>query len=182
MPQLIITAVGPDRPGLVGELTGYLLNEGGNIADSRMINLGGRFALILSVALGEAAAERVRGNVAGAGAAIGLSVQVAPEPRTDAGQAAAGGAVKTVGVPYRLKAYAMDQPGIVHRITHLLHTHGVNIEELSTKLEPGSYSGTPLFNLQARLTVPTGLAIRTLRQDLDALCDSLNCDTDLEPA
>jgi glycine cleavage system transcriptional repressor len=39
MPQMIITAVGPDRPGIVGELTGELHSAGANILDSRMVNL-----------------------------------------------------------------------------------------------------------------------------------------------
>ena len=36
--QWIITAVGPDRPGLVGELTGLLHAGGANLLDSRMVN------------------------------------------------------------------------------------------------------------------------------------------------
>ena len=53
MSQLIITAVGPDRPGIVGELTGHLHSAGGNILDSRMVNLRGQFAIVLLIELGE---------------------------------------------------------------------------------------------------------------------------------
>src|SRR3954452_21329891 len=45
--QWIITAVGPDRPGLVGDLTGHLHAAGANLLDSRMVNLRGQFALVL---------------------------------------------------------------------------------------------------------------------------------------
>ena len=47
MSAWVITAVGPDRPGLVQTLTSALLEASGNVADSRMINLRGQFALIL---------------------------------------------------------------------------------------------------------------------------------------
>ena len=42
MARVILTAVGADRPGLVGELTGYLHGAGANILDTRMVNLRGR--------------------------------------------------------------------------------------------------------------------------------------------
>jgi glycine cleavage system regulatory protein len=33
-----------------------------------------------------------------------------------------------------------------------------------------------------RLTVPGSVPVRKLRVELEALCDQLNCDVDLEPA
>jgi glycine cleavage system transcriptional repressor len=171
--HLLITAVGPDRPGLVQELSGFLTNLGANIADARMINLRGRFAVILSAEADDAAARAIREGVAAAGKTMGLEVSVTAEGA--AGQAVAG-------VPFRLKTYSMDQPGIVHRITHLLHRRGVNIEELQTRLEAGAHTGTPLFTMDLRMTVPRGVSVKGLRDELESLCDSLNCDVDLEPA
>lgn len=75
----------------------------------------------------------------------------------------------------------MDQPGIVHRITHLLHEREINIEELQTNLQPGSVPGTPLFTMHLRMTVPTTLPLPILRRDLELLCDALNCEIELDP-
>jgi len=36
--------------------------------------------------------------------------------------------------------------------------------------------------LELRMTVPAALPVRQLRAELQAVCDSLNCDLDLEPA
>ncbi|MCC7193469.1 MAG: hypothetical protein IT444_11870 [Phycisphaeraceae bacterium] len=172
MPQLVITAVGPDRPGLVEDLSGFLTELGVNIADARMINLRGRFAVILSAEADEAALKRIREGMAGLTQQTNLEINVTAE----------GPAGKTfTGVPFRLKTYSMDQPGIVHRITHVLHRHGVNIEELQTRLEAGPHTGTPLFTMDIRLTVPRGVSVKALRSELETLCDSLNCDVDLEP-
>ena len=49
MRELVITAVGSDRPGLVGRLTAPLYEVSANVADSRMVNLRGQFALLLLV-------------------------------------------------------------------------------------------------------------------------------------
>jgi len=175
MLQLVITAVGPDRPGLVDEVSGYLHQMGANLADSRMVNLRGQFALIvLAEVADDATAKKIEEGALAAGKKVGLNVSVWPDSESKAaGQA---------GLAFRLRTYAMDQPGIVHRITHLLHERGVNIEELQTRLEPGSYTGTPQFSMEMTMTVPKSLPIKTLRADLSALCESLNCDLDIEPA
>ena len=55
MTQWIVTAVGPDRPGLVGELTGHLHAGKANLLDSRMVNLRGQFAIVLLLDAAEAA-------------------------------------------------------------------------------------------------------------------------------
>lgn len=175
MHQLVITAVGPDRPGLVDEFSGFLLEEGANLADSRMVNLRGQFALIvLAEVADEDAAAKIRQTAAAAGKRIGLNVSVNTEDESQA--------TTQKGLAYRLRTYAMDQPGIVHRITHLLHERGVNIEELQTRLQPGSYTGTPQFSMQLTMTVPADQPIKILRADLQKLCESLNCDVDMEPA
>jgi glycine cleavage system transcriptional repressor len=177
MPELVITAVGPDRPGLVDELTGFLTGAGANIGDARMVNLRGQFAVILLAEAPDTAATTIKRDIAGHGQKIGLVVNVALQDGKPVGQATG-----FRGVPFKLRTYAMDQPGIVHRITHLLHRHGVNIEELQTRLEAGAHTGTPLFTMELRMTVPPTVAVKKLRDDLEQLCDSLNCDVDLDPA
>jgi glycine cleavage system transcriptional repressor len=173
MAQLVVTAIGPDRPGLVGQFTGHLHDAGANLADSRMVNLRGQFAMIVLVEGSEAVIQMLRQTLPGAGAKIGLAVTLAPQ---------AAGAAPIPGVPYRLKVYSMDQPGIVHRVSDLLRQQQVNIEELQTRLESAAFAGTPLFTMTARLTVPPGVSVRTLREAIGTLCEPLNCDVDLEPA
>ena len=41
----ILTAIGADRPGLVDEVSQFIFERGGNIEDSRMVNLRGQFAI-----------------------------------------------------------------------------------------------------------------------------------------
>src|ERR1700744_5672200 len=100
MPQFILTAVGVDRPGLVGELSGQLHAVKANILDSRMVNLRGRFAVIILFDAPDAAT--VRRDMPPGGEKIGLTVQLndhAPPP------------AQVRGLPYKLKTYSLDQPG-----------------------------------------------------------------------
>jgi glycine cleavage system transcriptional repressor len=174
MSQLILTAVGPDRPGLVADLTRHVHESGASLADSRMVNLRGHFAL-LALVEGEAGAlERFRSALSSGSDQLGLKI--------DLQDAAGSGSTPQGSVPYRLKSYSMDQPGIVARISSVLQAHGVNVEELETRTESAPFAGTPLFLLEAVVSVPKGTAVRKLRDDLLALGDTIGCDVDLDPA
>src|SRR6478752_8195 len=108
MAQVIITAVGPDRPGIVGELTGHLHAGGANLLDSRMVNLRGEFAMMMLVELTDDAANRMKTELPALGERIGLRLTVSSQ----------GAISKHVqGLPYVLKTYSLDQPGIVARVT-----------------------------------------------------------------
>src|SRR5260221_526175 len=79
MTQLIITAVGPDRPGIVGELTGHLHGRGGNILDSRMVNLRGRFAIVMLLEIGSDAAATLSKELPQVGQSTGLVITAVPQ-------------------------------------------------------------------------------------------------------
>lgn len=176
MRQLVITAVGPDRPGLIGKLTAPLYEASANVADSRMVNLRGQFALILLAEIPPGKVEQVQLHLQGLAEQLGLTLTIrASEP--DAPKAHA-----TVGVPYRVNTYAMDQPGLVYRITDLLQRHGINVEELTTRSQPRPETGAPLFSMELLVTVPPTVAIRAVRSELERLCDELNCDLDVSQA
>lgn len=173
MSQLIITALGADRPGLVADLTRHFQEVGASLADSRMVNLRGHFALLALVEGGEDALAKLKAALEGGGKTLGLRIDVASVEA--AAQPAAG------AVPYRLKTYSMDQPGIVARVTECLRSHQVNVEELETRVESAPFAGTPLFLLEAVVTVPKGVSVRKLRDDLEKLGEGIGCDVDLEP-
>jgi glycine cleavage system transcriptional repressor len=173
--ELVVTAVGPDRPGLASEFTGAVHAAGANLADTRMVNLRGQFALLALVEGSREVLENVERRLREAAPKIGLAIEFATPTPKDGGKA-------RDGVPFRLKTYSMDQPGIVHKITSYLREHSINVEDLSTRLESAPFMGTPVFTMEILMLVPKSVSMRTLRTQLEELGDSLNCDVDLDPA
>ena len=49
--NFVLTLTGPDRIGIVDEVTGLLLERGGNVETSRMARLGGEFAVLMLVSM-----------------------------------------------------------------------------------------------------------------------------------
>jgi glycine cleavage system transcriptional repressor len=174
MAQLIISALGPDRPGIVGELTAHLHAAGGNILDSRMVNLRGEFAIMILLEVPDAtAAKRLASELPAVAQRMNLQLTATPQ---EAAARARG------GIPYRLKTYSMDQPGIVARLTGVLRGLGVNIEELTARQESAPFAGSPLFVTEMLVTVPPNVAIAKVRSELESVGNELNCDVDLDPA
>lgn len=173
MGQIILTAVGPDRAGIVADLSKRVHDLGANLADSRMVNMRGHFALLAMVEGPADALARLRDALTKDKSTLGLSLEIA-----DADREAPTGS----GIPYCLKTYSADQPGIVARVTAVLRHHGVNVEELSTRIESAPFAGTPLFTMEATVLVPPSTSVRKLREELDALGASIPCDIDLDRA
>lgn len=129
MPDLAVTAIGRDRPGIVAAVTGSLLEVGGNVEDSQMSNLGGHFAVMLLVRVpGDVGREVVSERLAG----VAMSLELDALSVAEVGEG--GRAARATHV---LSVYGADHPGIVHTITSTLAESGVNITDLETKLTGG---------------------------------------------
>jgi glycine cleavage system transcriptional repressor len=175
MTHAILTAIGADRAGLVDEVSRFIFDRGGNIEDSRMVNLRGQFAIMLLVGGPEETVERLRREKARLEEASGLQVDVrhaAQPPRAGAAES----------MPFRFVATAVDRAGIVHRVSHLLREMNVNIESLDTRLTAAPYTGAPVFEMESVLSVPRSTPLSQLRQRLAAMCDEMNIDWELRPA
>jgi glycine cleavage system transcriptional repressor len=174
MAQLILTAVGPDRPGIVGELTSHLHAAGANLLDSRMVNLRGEFAMMILLEGADDVVAKLSRELPTIGQTMNLRVTATPQQL--------GGVKPVAGLPFVLRTYSLDQPGIVARLTGVLQKLGVNIEDLSARQESAPFAGDPLFQTEMRLTVPPHVNLGKLRDQLEAVGNELNCDVDLDPA
>ena len=89
MASLILTVVGPDRPGLVRAIAEAVAARGGSWLESRMARLAGQFAGIVLVEAPESAGRSPR--TGGAGTAHHGSVRLARRGRRRDGAAAGAG-------------------------------------------------------------------------------------------
>jgi glycine cleavage system regulatory protein len=162
MTDLVLTLIGPDRPGIVEALAEPIAAHGGNWLESRMAHLAGKFAGILRI---EAPAASVPQLVAALAKLEerGLRVVVEASPTAEA-------------APRRtmdLDLVGLDRPGIVRETSRTLVAHGVNIEELVTDRTTAPMTAEPLFRARARVHVPEGADVASLRGRLERLAGDL---------
>jgi glycine cleavage system transcriptional repressor len=169
--RAVLSAVGPDRPGIVDRLSALIHEAGGNIEDSRMAILGGDFALVLLFAGPPAALARVRRCLGPLARRLKLSCSLKPtRPRR-------GPERRRL---LRLDVRGLDHPGIVHHVTAVLAAQGVNVAALDTRLAEAPESGAPFFILKADLQAPRDLSLSDLRRSLDRVCASDALDFSIE--
>ena len=162
--SIVMTVIGPDRPGLVEELSAVISGHGGNWLESRMAQLAGQFAGILRV---EAPADSAPALTQALLGIDGLTITLAGADTT----AAADDPTAT-----RLDVVGQDRPGIVREIARAVAARGVNVEELHTACESAPMSAEPLFRARARLRVPAEVRFEDLRADLESLSSDLMVD------
>jgi glycine cleavage system transcriptional repressor len=170
--QLVLSALGEDKPGIIDELSHSVLNSGCNIADSRMTVLGGDFAILLLV-------DGNWNNVAKLENQIPLL-----EERLDLTIIARRTAPKKTRkdlLPYGVDVVALDQPGIVYHLASFFSKRQINIQELATSSYSAAHTGTPMFSVHLTIDIPATLQISVLRDEFMDFCDQLNLDAVMEP-
>jgi glycine cleavage system regulatory protein len=172
MTDLVLTLIGPDRPGLVEAVSSIVAAQGGNWVESRMTQLAGKFAGILRA---ELPADKVAGAVEALAAleARGLRVVVETAGRVD--QPAEGALVRM-----SLELVGVDRPGIVREISRLLAESGVNVEELVTNRTSAPMSGEVIFWARATVALPASTPLEDLRRGLEKAAADLMVDVTLD--
>jgi glycine cleavage system regulatory protein len=167
--SLVLTVMGPDRPGLVEALSSAVAGHGANWLESRMAHLAGHFVGLLRVSVPEAQIGALRSALRaleGSGLRVLVETGETPEPGPDDRLLA-------------LELVGLDRPGIIRDISRALALRGVNVEELDTCCESAPMSGETLFRARARLRVPAGRA-EELRSALEKIASELMVDLTLD--
>jgi glycine cleavage system transcriptional repressor len=147
--NIVFTLTGTDRVGIVEEVTGVLLGLDCNVETSRMVRLGGEFAMLMLVSLPDERRTEL-GAAVSALVAEGFRVTTGATERAD--QQHAG------WLPYRVSVVGADHEGIIHEIAHGLSQRRITIESMDTGTSEAPVSGTTLFSMMAVVLVPPDLA------------------------
>ena len=176
--SLVLTILGPDRPGLVEQLARVVAEHGANWLESRMAHLAGQFAGILRVEVDAAHAEELAASLRGL-AASGLDTIIHPDPVGDTPAMRSIAASADSRPLLHLDLLGQERPGIVREISRVLASLGVNVEELNTQCRAAAETGQPLFHAEAQLRLPPTVTEDALRQALEAVAADLMVDVSL---
>ncbi len=172
MTDLVLTLLGPDRPGLVELVAKVIADHGGNWLESRMSHLAGKFAGILRA---ELPPDRVPAATAALAALESRGLKVIVEVAARAG-------ARAPDQNMDLELVGLDRPGIVREISQLLAGNGVNVEELVTNRGSAPMSGEMLFEARAHVRVPPSTDVAKLRAELERVGSDLLVEVKLTPA
>ena len=166
--HLVVTIVGSDKRGLVAEVTETISESQANIVESRMMRLGGEFAIIMMLTLQTEQRDKCNKTLESF-EAKGMEVFVR---ETDLKRLE-----KFKGfVPYEISVWGADHEGIVHAVAEYLTDMHVQLEDVETNVIKAPNTGTPLFSMIAEVQAPPTLTMHDLRDKLNDLSDELGVD------
>ena len=168
----ILSAIGKDRPGIVADVSEVIFECGGNIEDSSTSLLRNHFALLLLFSTEkEEVNQKLSSGLKRLEWEKNLTVFYSPitldevEPRT-----------KEPKSRFTITTSGVDHAGIVFRVCRLLAERKVNIIGMKTHQVFSAESGTPLFEMEIDIEVPTAISEQELREDLHRLANELRID------
>jgi glycine cleavage system transcriptional repressor len=170
--QLVLTASGRDRVGIVEQMTELILRFDGNVESSRMVRLGGDFAMLMFVTAPENRIESLRKALTEVHYAtydVQTRLSEVSEPE------------ETSAVPCAITVLGADHMGIIHQISRYLAEQGINLETMTTEVVAAPMSGSPLFTMSAVVRVPPQLGVDDLREALEFIGDEVGVDTKVFP-
>jgi glycine cleavage system regulatory protein len=154
--SLVMTALGPDRPGLLSELSELIDQHGGSWFESKLARFAGQFAGILRFDCPDESHDKLLEALQNI---EGLNVQV----------------VREVEVPHRITkmlefdVHGHHHPGIVRGISSVITRLGANLEALSTERDAAPQPGHYLFRTIGTLEVILDFDESELESALQAL-------------
>jgi len=166
---LVLTVIGDDRPGLVGELSALISLHQGNWLESAMSQLAGKFAGIVKI---EIAADRAATLKAELDRLTGLRVTAEITTPQERGQARL----------LKLSLVGHDRIGIVREVSQVLARHAVNVEKLTTHTSSAAMSAATLFHAQAELRAAPELDLQLLTKELEQISNDLMVDLTADEA
>lgn len=170
--QLVMTASGRDHVGVVEKMAEIIVRFDGNVESSRMVRLGGDFALLMFVTAPEDKIEPLRATLAEVHYTaydIHTRLSEVTEPE------------ETSAIPCAITVLGADHMGIIHQISRYLAEQGINIETMTTEVVAAPMSGSPLFTMSAVVKVPPQLDVDDLREALEYIGDDVGVDTKVFP-
>ena len=168
---LLISFVGPDRPGMVEQLAAAIAESQGNWLESSMSSLAGHFAGIVRIHL----PDNQRSTLDSA-----LAKLQSQQLQTQVYESlAASDADPAEGQPLRVSIVGIDRPGIIHEVSQAFVWAQLNIARMRTEISSAPMSGESMFHSDIELQATTALDLDELERKLDAIATTLSVEIDL---
>ena len=166
MKNIIISAIGSDRPGIVSELSGVITSHGGNVEESRMSRLGSDFAIIMLVTVAPDLEESLKVALK---SITELTITTKPTNFSQVGD----------GRQFQIDLSGADNEGIVKVLSKYLAEKSINILEMETHTSQAPVSGTPIFSLNAFVSIPNDVEEKLIQADLSQIAQDLGVEIQL---
>jgi len=166
--KLIISANGPDRKGIVSEISSIIGNHNGNIETSKMIRLEKEFAVLILIDIKN---DQINGLNDSLSVIKNLSINII-ETKTNQ--------TPTYENKFHLYINGADNEGIIYKFSNYLSKRDMNIEEINTHIRNAPISATPLFMMDVIIGSKKEIHQTKLILELNQISEKLGVEISLK--
>ena len=165
--DVILSIIGPDKPGIVSDISEIIKKYSGNIEKSRMIRLGDFFTIMMLININAKNTENLQSEFNNY-SNYQISIHKSKNKIDTSDECF-----------HTVHLNGIDNEGIVYEITNQLSELDINIEELKTNVSNAPMSGLTLFSLTAKINHPK-LNYKILKMKMDELATKLDVNIIIE--
>ena len=166
MNHIIIKGIGPDKPGIVASISGIVTSNNGNIEESRMIRLGSEFSIIMMISIPNEFEKKLSDDLE---LIDGIKFYLTQTKKLPSNHTPTHVIHLTGG----------DTEGIVHKMSDVLTSMGINIIEIITDTKNAPITGATIFQMMAKINLEA-TTVSELSDRLNTLEKKLGLDITLD--
>jgi len=166
MNHIIIKGIGPDKPGIVASISGIVTSNNGNIEESRMIRLGSEFSIIMMISIPNEFEKKLSDDLE---LIDGIKFYLTQTKKLPSNHTPTHVIHLTGG----------DTEGIVHKMSDVLTSMGINIIEIITDTKNAPITGAIIFQMMAKINLEA-TTVSELSDRLNTLEKKLGLDITLD--
>ena len=165
--KLIISVFGPDRKGIVSEISSIKNKSNGNIETSRMVRLEEQFSILILIKIENKDIEILKNKIE---KIENLNIATNTINRSN----------KIYKNKFHLYINGADNEGIVYSFSNYFSKLNINIEEVNTNIKNAPVSATPLFMMDLIITTSEKINKNKLIEDLNKISEKLGVEVNLK--
>ena len=166
--KLIITANGPDRKGIVSEISSIIGYHNCNIETSKMVRLENEFSMLILIEAEKTAKK-----------SLYLDLKKIKDLKFEIIETK-----KNHDIIYENKFHlyinGADNEGIVYQFSNYLSKMNINIEEINTDIKNAPVSATPLFMMDVIIGSRKKINERKIIIELNKIAEKLGVEVELK--
>ena len=165
--KLIISASGPDRKGIVSEISSFINQYNGNIETSRMVRLEEQFSILILIEIENKNIKKLKNEIE---SIENLKVDINTTNSWN----------QEYKNKFHLYINGADNEGIVYAFSNYFSKLNINIEEVSTSIKNAPMSATPLFMMDLIITTSKEFDENIIIKDLNEISEKLGVEINLK--
>ncbi len=169
--RLIVSAIASNQPGMANKITNLINDAGATILESHMSVMSKEFAVIMEVAGPWNALAKLEHQLPSKALQLGMLTTIKRSEKVP----------ENTDTSYRVIITALEDKGLINKITQFFAEHSINIEEINCRTFLAPHSEEMLGEMKLTVTLEAKQDPEEIRSNFEQFCSKNKLDYQFAP-